>query len=182
MAAFYPSDIPDLQTMLTSLQNNIPPLRQLVVAISFLCGILFLIRGVYKLKEYGELRTMMSAQTNIFKPSIYLFVGASLLYFPSTYSMSLETFFAQPYPSDLAYNASSADGWQAIISIVTSLIKLIGLIAFVRGWILMSALGGHSAQPGTFGKAMWHLIGGILAINIIGTTNVIDNTLGFVTS
>jgi len=57
-------------------------------------------------------------------------------------------------------------------------IQIIGLVAFVRGWMMIAksaSQGGH--QQGGFGKGMMHVFGGVMAINIVSTLNVINETL-----
>lgn len=65
-------------------------------------------------------------------------------------------------------NVGGAEEWSDLINTVVSYIQLIGLIAFVRGWFILS----HSAessggQQGTFSKGLVHIIGGIVAINFV---------------
>ena len=167
---------PDLQTMLSSLMNNLPPLWALVEAVSYIAGMMFGLKAVYMLKEYGELRTMMSSQTSLMKPMIMFVVSIALCYLPGMYHIALETFYSSQYASPLGYSDSSLGSWQGVITVATNIIQLVGLIAFVRGWVMISHLAQHSGQP-VFGKAMTHIIGGILAINIVGTAHVLENTL-----
>jgi intracellular multiplication protein IcmC len=57
-------------------------------------------------------------------------------------------------------------------------IQIIGLVAFIRGWMMIAksaSQGGH--QQGGFGKGMMHIFGGVMAINIVSTLNVINQTL-----
>jgi intracellular multiplication protein IcmC len=57
------------------------------------------------------------------------------------------------------------------------IIQVIGLIAFVRGWVLVARSASQGQPPGGTGKGLIHVFGGILAINIVGTINMINNTL-----
>ena len=56
------------------------------------------------------------------------------------------------------------------------LVQVMGVIAFIRGWVLLGHAGEQNAQQGMFGKGLTHIIGGILAINIVGTKDLIWNT------
>ena len=48
-------------------------------------------------------------------------------------------------------------------------IQVIGLIAFLRGWLLITKSTGEQPQPGAVSKGFIHVIGGVLAINITCT-------------
>jgi intracellular multiplication protein IcmC len=60
---------------------------------------------------------------------------------------------------------------------LTMIIRVIGLIAFVRGWVLIARSASQGQPPGGTGKGLIHVFGGILAINIVGTLNMINTTL-----
>ncbi len=57
------------------------------------------------------------------------------------------------------------------------IIQTIGLYAFARGWVLIARGAGQGQQPGNTGKGLMHIFGGILAVNIVGTVEMINNTL-----
>ncbi len=175
-------DWPTLQTMLTSIASNIPELNALVTGLAYVAGMYFCLRGVYQLKEYGELRTMMSSQTSIMKPTITLLIAGVLLYLPSMYHIGLQTVFGQADPSPLAYSSENPASWDGIEAVIVQIVQFVGLIAFVRGWFIMSGLSGGHAPHGTFGKGMTHIVGGILAMNIIGFVHVMESTIGMTVS
>lgn len=177
-----PADWPTLQRMMQSLVSNIAPLQRFVEAICYLAGFFYAFKACYILKEYGEMRTMMSSQTDMRRPLLLFLVAGGLLYLPQLYHMGIITLFDQYNPSPLAYPGASYATWQGVSNVIAMIIQLLGLISFARGWFVLSALSGHSAPPGTVGKGMWHIIGGILAINIIGTQHVIESTLGITVS
>ncbi|MDQ5899241.1 MAG: hypothetical protein QG624_160 [Pseudomonadota bacterium] len=53
-----------VESMLLTVSNQFPNIYRLITALAYLMGIAFIFRGVYQLKVYGDLRTMMSVQTN----------------------------------------------------------------------------------------------------------------------
>jgi intracellular multiplication protein IcmC len=73
-----------------------------------------------------------------------------------------------------ALNLTDSNGGIALLRIL----QLIGVIAFVRGWVLLARSQGQGAQPGTMGKAVTHVFGGVLLMNIVATVNIMYNTLG----
>ncbi len=182
MLILLPADFPSLQTMMSSLVSNIPELNALITATAYLAGFAFCLKGVYKLKEYGEMRSMMASQTSLFKPMILFLVGGLLMFFPRVYHIGLETFFGQRDPSPLAYQSTDYTSWYGIEGVIVQIVQLIGAIAFVRGVWMISGFSGQQSPQGAFGKAMTHIIGGILAINVVGFADVLKGTIGITVS
>jgi hypothetical protein len=58
------------------------------------------------------------------------------------------------------------------------IIQFIGVIAFIRGLLLMSNLANESHQSGVFSKGLTHVIGGLFCINIFQVVQVIQSTFG----
>jgi intracellular multiplication protein IcmC len=59
------------------------------------------------------------------------------------------------------------------------IIQTLGYVAFLRGWMMIakSAGQGGGGQGGSTGKGLVHVFGGILAINIVSTLQIVNNTL-----
>jgi intracellular multiplication protein IcmC len=144
-------------------------------ASAYLFGLVFIFRGVYGLKVYGDMRTMMSSGSNIKGPLILLLVGSALMFFPTTKSVFLETTFGVGQQTPLSYDSVTGMDVQTFRALL-GFVQLVGVISFVRGWIILA----HSASPSSqsqFPKAIIHIIAGLLAINIQGTINVVNATL-----
>lgn len=163
------------ETMLKNIAKQLPFLMRMVTAIAYVLGLVFIIKGVMKLKEFGESRTMMSAEHGLKGPLVYLIVGALLLYLPSAVQVGLSTFWSEPNPYGYL---QEQDQWAEFINIVYVVVQFIGVIAFIRGLVILSHLGAQGGQPGTLGKGLTHIIGGIFCINIYQFVQVILNTLG----
>jgi intracellular multiplication protein IcmC len=56
--------------------------------------------------------------------------------------------------------------------------QVIGVVAFIRGLLILKELGGGRSQA-TMGKALSHLIGGILCINLYNAIQVLETTVGW---
>ena len=59
---------------------------------------------------------------------------------------------------------------------ITRIFQVIGLAAFLRGWLLI-AKSAQGQQQGNTSKGFIHIFGGILAMNVIGTLQILNNTL-----
>lgn len=170
--------------ILTNLANSLLPVERLLTGGAYLIGCAFFFKAIYSLKVYGEARTMMSSNASIKEPLIYLLVGAVFIYFPSSIQLLMRTTFR--YDTVLQYapvstNNNALDTLFGVGSPVgrplTILIQVIGLVAFIRGWILIARAGSQGQAQGGMGKGFMHVVGGILAINIVGTITIINNTL-----
>jgi intracellular multiplication protein IcmC len=142
------------------------------------------VKGVMMYKVFAT-QTFSSAQKGeLMAPLVHLAIGAILIYLPSTQQTSLQTVFgttSMGAASDLfAYQSfSSVAYWQDISEVVVSYTKLVGYIAFIRGWIILSRMGHSGNQPGTVGKGIIHVVGGILLVNVVDTFNIIACTMGY---
>lgn len=164
----------DIQQMIINIAKIMPEVLQMLSALAYLIGFMLVFKGVYKLKEYGEMRTAMSSQISLWPPVITLIIGALMIYFVSAYEIGIQTLFG--YSTPLSY-LDSTDSADELVSAVVFIMQVVGVIAFIRGMLLLNSAGGHNAQPGTIGKGLAFIIGGILAINMYGTWVVIINTL-----
>jgi len=167
----------DLSNWLYNVATQVPALIKLLVAVSYISGFGFLIGAVYKFKACAQSSTMMSTQQSMAGPLIHLMVGVVLIYFAGFVRVGSVTFFGEG--STIAYQASMASSslFSGMLAPVMIILRLIGYIAFVRGFYILARLGGHQAQQGTLGKGIIHIVGGILAINIEATYIVLLNTL-----
>ncbi|MDQ8040152.1 MAG: hypothetical protein REH83_07095 [Rickettsiella sp.] len=169
---------PRLEQMLVHMSNEFPDIYHLITASAYVMGIAFIFRGVYQLKVYGDLRTMMSVQTNFKATMMVFFAGAALLYAPTAFkSMMLTTFATTSVTDPMSYHPSKGL-WNPIASqAVLRFIQLIGTISFIRGWVYLT----HTSNPNgrsSFGKAVTHIIAGLLAINIEGTREMLQASFG----
>lgn len=169
---------PRLEDMLVSVTNEFPNIYHLVTATAYVMGIAFIFRGVYQLKVYGDLRTMMSVQTNFKATMMVFFAGAALLYTPTAFkSMMLTTFATTSVTDPMSYHSSKGIWSPAASQAVLRFIQLIGTISFIRGWVYLT----HTSNPNgrsSFGKAVTHIIAGLLAINIEGTREMLQASFG----
>lgn len=170
----------DAGQIFINLSESLPALWKLVTGGAYLMGVSFAARAVWQMRQYGELRSMMSTQTNL-KGIIILFVVAAVfMYLPEAFAVIMQSSFGYSSPqSALSYSGPSVGGLSAEgMTAVIQLVQFTGLVAFVRGWLLIV----KSAQPGqqtSISKGITHIIGGVLTINIVGTEQVIAATLGF---
>lgn len=172
-------------SILNNIANNLIPVERLVTGGAYLIGVAFAFKAIYSLKVYGEARTMMSSNTSMKEPLVYFTVAAILIYFPTGLQVMLNSTFGKgatilqyaPVDSpnqalDTLFGTGSMVGQSLSI-----IIQVIGVIAFVRGWVLIARGASHGQPPGGTGKGLMHVFGGILAMNIVATLEMINNTI-----
>jgi len=170
--------------ILTNIANSLLPVERMLTGAAYLIGLSFAFKAIYSLKIYGEARTMSSSSTSIKEPVVYLLVAGVFIYLPTAFQVMMNTTFG--YSSVLAYGPVSSSnktlnslfGPDSLVGRPLALIiQTIGLVAFIRGWVLIARSASQGQPPGGTGKGMVHVFGGILAMNIVGTLQIINNTL-----
>lgn len=166
--------LPSPLTMLANIQSQLPNLMRLVTAIAYVMGFILVIMGIINLKHAGEMRTQMSHEHNLSKPILFIVIGAMLIYLPSAVQIGLSTFWAEPNPYGYV---TQSDQWQQAINICYAIVQFIGVIAFIRGLLILTRVG-HGGHHDALGKGITHIIGGILCINMYQFIQVLLATLG----
>ena len=167
-----------VEHMLLTMTDQFPNIYRLITALAYLMGIAFIFRGVYQLKVYGDLRTMMSVQTNFKATMMVFFAGTALLYAPTAFkSMMLSTFATtdvlDPMSYAPAHNLSTLLASRAVLLFV----QLIGTISFIKGWVSLTHVSNPNGRS-SMGKAVTHIVAGLLAINIEGTKQMLEASFG----
>lgn len=170
---------------LTTITDSLQSVHQLITACAYLMGISFVIKAIYSMKTLAESRTQQSTHGSLKEPLFYLLAGAMLIYIPTAVQVFLNSTFGQgaqilayaPIESENStlnnlFGADSTMG--AVIALV---IQVVGVIAFIRGWVLIARSASQGQPPGGTGKGLAHVFGGIMAMNIVATLQVINNTL-----
>lgn len=163
------------ETMLANIQNAVPNLMRMITAFAFVVGFLFVIQGIIKLKHVGEMRTQMSHEHHLTGPLLLIVIGSLLIYLPSSVQVGMSTFWSNPNPYGYV---SQQDQWSQVINVCYVVIQFIGVLAFIRGLIMLSHVGGHGGQQDSFKRGITHVIGGIFCINIYQFIQVILATVG----
>ena len=145
--------------------------------LSVVMGACIFIGGIYHMKRYGEARTMMSRQMSFSKPLMPLLRGTLLMSFPSVLGAIMNTFWGDSWSSPLAYEVSG--GYDVMVPAMLSMVRLLGVISFIRAILsALNAVGPH-AQPGSKSKVAVLLVAGIICVNVTGTIHLINSVFQF---
>lgn len=174
--AWASDDIGNLPDILT---QNLGIIADIMQTLSILIGLSLFIAGLFQFKKYGEMRTMMSSQMSISAPLMTLISGIAMLCSPLIMGTMLVSFWGVTGATDLPYDGSTSSGWTQYIQPVLMLVRLVGVYAFMRGFVMAAKTGSGHASPGTTGKVFVHIFAGILCVHIMGTIQLIESILGF---
>lgn len=122
--------------------------------------------------------------TRLATPVMLLLSGTMLWNLGMAATSLLETTFGDGTSTStlMAYSGSQSmpNETQAFLKVLIMGVRLYGYYAFAAGWWKVKNIGaGTAASESAFGSAFWHIAGGIAAINIVQSVNVITTTLGF---
>ena len=164
--------------VLVNIAESLLPVQELITGAAYLIGISFAIKALMQLKQHGEAKTS-SQSSSIKEPLLLMVIAGLLIYFPTGLDLVMATTFG--YTNILAYGESTTlDSWfgdnELGMALVT-IVQTIGVFAFVKGFVLLARSSSQGQQPGGTGKGLMHIFGGILAINVVGTIEMVNNTL-----
>ncbi len=176
-----------LDVMLSNFVNNITPgILALISGMAVIFGIVMIFYNMIKLSKFGS-----DAKTNSLTPIIgSLIIGSLLVAVGQSMDISLTTLFGdgntisdiktQRY-TGLAYvpgGSFDMDRFNNAMSAVFTFLRIVGSLAFVRGFFVMkNALEG--AGQATKGQAYTHIIGGTLLVNMPVFIKYIEQSVGF---
>lgn len=160
--------------MLQNIDAQLPALTQLVTAAAYVSGMFLVFSAIVNLKELGE-RAMSAPQGHLKKPLTKLTVGACLIFLPTIINVGMITIFGTVTP--LTYPDNNT-GWFDMMQTIVLIVQFVGGIAVIRGLYQFNELGSGGGQQVTFGKALSHVIGGIICLNIVGAAHILFTTLG----
>ncbi|MBU1628767.1 MAG: hypothetical protein KKH06_01595, partial [Gammaproteobacteria bacterium] len=166
--------LPSFHSMLIGLEQNLPELWRFVTGATYLAGIFFAVRSLFLFKEYGE-GFASQKSPDIRKPLVCLLTATVLLYWPDIYHSLMETVYRTSTVTPYSYQKES--DYTDLIKVCGHVIQFIGFIAFIRGWMLLANIYQEGSRGGGLSKAMAHIIGGLLAINIFGTWLIVESSL-----
>ncbi len=157
-----------------------PTFRGFMAALVYVLGVIALAQGLLRLKKHSD--DPHRAPSGMGTAMTFV-LAAALLALPAFMAAATGTLLNGETRSGatLAYNTGSGSAdtgaFNALIGALFTIISLVGLIAFIRGWfVLRGAADGNTQQ--TIASGIWHLVGGVMAWHILTVIDVFQQTLG----
>lgn len=157
------------------LTQNFLIISDVLESVSVLLGVGLTFGGLMQLKKHGEQRSMMSSQHGLAGPLMMLVCGAMLLILPKFLGAVLIGFWGSQ--NDMCYDCGGGGTYEGMIQAIIILVRVIGVGSFIRGVFLLSRMGGQHSQPGHTGKALMHILAGVLCIHIVNTIQLLKELL-----
>lgn len=165
----------NIGTMFANFRVSAQALITLVQTTSYVIGVALVIGSVYKLSQ------MSNSQGQItFKQPLFMFIsGISIFALTGTVSIASQSLAMGTGPGAIllptggGINAATGQAIQGIMIFI----RLIGYIAFIRGFLLLNQYGqGGQGGQGALSRALTHIAGGAAAINIQIAAKILVNT------
>ncbi len=157
------------------LTQNIGIMANILETVAVAMGVGLFMMGIFRLKRYAEMRTMMSHQMTLAWPLMMILGGTAMLASPFLIGTLMLNFWSVTSP--LHYNPGSAS-IDELIPPVLMFVRVIGLCALVRGFMMFSRLGREQSPPGTAAKSVLHMVGGLLCLHVLGTVELVKTIFG----
>lgn len=161
-----------VDAMFANFASSSVAITRLVKYVSYLIGLFFVINAILKFSQLGS-----NQQITPKVPITMFLVGVSIFSLTSVVNVATATMAmgsgpgAILMPSGPAFGAVTAAGLQGVFLFI----RLVGYIAFIRGWLLLNQAG--QGKEGAIGRGLTHIFGGVAAINITITAKILANTL-----
>ena len=159
------------------MMSNLGIIANIVQGVAIVMGVGLIFSGIMKLKHYGEMRTMMNSQGSLANALFIMLAGIMLMTLPTM----LNTFLLAIWGTTNPLPYPGGGGANGLMRGIVMFVRLIGVISFIRGVVLISHLGKESGgQQGSIGKALTYMIGGIMCVQIVATAQFLSTILGFI--
>ena len=170
----------DMASIFQNIGEQIDPIKNFLIILCYVIGVGMSVAAVMKLKKYGTRTAFMHVEMSMVGPFLQFFVGVGLFYMPYFISsLNLTLFNTDAIASSiLSWTATSGDDFDTYVIPILGVIQIIGIISFIRGWVMLAKATNPGQQPGAISKGITHVIGGILAVNIYTFIEVVYQTLG----
>lgn len=167
--------MPTAISLLEAFRANFPGLTLLLTMLAYLVGMWAGGSAIVLLQR----RQRFDASATLGAIALRVALCATLLYLPTAVSSGQETLFASP--TILSYSAGSAVSEHGRIALdaVLKFVQLVGLWAFIYGWILLNRA--HSRgyyDPATGGAGLIRIMAGSFCINIVATLQAVAQSFG----
>lgn len=175
LSSVYAADQIDFISILKNLKFSSDSVFKLTTAISYGLGFWFMIAALMDLKQHGQSGGGQGASMT--GPLIKFFVGVALIYLPSTVSSIAATFWGEG-GSIIAYSEKGGSVLETFKTTAITIVRLVGLISFISGFMELAHSSDQGAQPGVVAKGVFRVFSGILAINVVASIKILEATFG----
>jgi hypothetical protein len=161
-----------LQTLFKNGITSWQGIIHLMGALMYVSGVIIGGMAIVKFKDLSD------GKIPAHMPILLSIISAALIASPSIIMTITSTYYGdkkfQPDNLLTSIPQTSVDGVSDALTSVLIFVQMLGVIAFFRGFLMLKSVG--TGKDGQLGKAMTHILGGVLAINIQATVGMLART------
>lgn len=167
--------MPTAMTMLEAFRANFPGLTQFLTALCYLFGLWAGVSALLLMQRRQRYDGGVTRRAILVRAALC----ALFLYLPTAIGSGQETLFGERTISSYSAGSAVSEQGRQALNTVIAFVQLVGLWAFVWGWVLLDRAHarGHY-EPALGNKAVAHLVGGAFCINIVATLQGLAQTFG----
>ncbi len=155
--------------------------KTLIFMMSYMLGAGLAVWGVYALKLNGDTPSRYKMSSII----LALLAGSAMLSFPSTVEMMSESVFGDDLEILAIADVKSLQGTSVfgktidanVMKAVVGFVVILGYLAILKGLYVLYQMG-REVQGAGVGKALAHIGGGVMAVNLFKTGCMLTSTFG----
>ncbi len=163
-----------IETMLKNFTSSVDPLIDLLRAISYIGGLYFTIKGIFKFIDYSK----SNGQVPLSKPILTIVIAAFMMSIGASLDVVTSSIYGSNGPGAFLAPSSSGVSAQAqqLFASIFIFLKLVGFFAFVRGFFILAKAveTGQDLMP----KGFTHIIGGVLLFHFKATITILAGSTG----
>ena len=166
----YAAPTPGIGEMFANFQGSAEAIIRLIKASAYIMGLYLIVGSIFKFTQLGQ------GQMTLKTPLMMFFSGIGIFALTGTISIASQTLAMGNGPGELLMPSGgglNAAASAAMLGVLT-FIRMVGYLAFVRGFLMLNQHG--QGKEGTLGRGLTHIFGGVAAINVTITAKILANT------
>lgn len=163
----------NVQEMFIAFSNSYSGIWKFMLGISYLVGLFLMCASVFAWAKVMEGRSNVSL-----KVPISLFIVGTLIFQIKSALTVIEDTFSMTHDGVLGAAGGGGGGSAAgagAVAAIMGFVQILGFIAFVRGFLILHKYNTGEQRDG-LGRALTHIVGGAMAINIKWTAAMLADT------
>jgi hypothetical protein len=156
---------------ISNVTNSLGPWWNTIYWFGLIIGLFFIIKAIVDEVSDSHNRHQQGWHGG----SVTLISGLFLVNLKTFINTFSQTLFKTDSATGLSYSTGGSDPFDIYIQFAVYIIMLVGLIGTIKGVMMMKASKSNASQ---LGAAITHMVGGVLAINIIQVLHMFGATVG----
>jgi uncharacterized membrane protein len=173
MLVAQPAHAIGIDTMFINFENSANGIIDLTQVVAYVIGLFLGIKSLFKFAEVSR-----DKNKSVSGPISTFLAGVALLYLGSTLDVLTSSVFTSGDNGLIAMPGGMGQA-KAVFKAIFTFISMVGLIAIVRGVLILKNVGdGGAPKNATFSQGLVFLIGGLAAWHITATIRILASTFG----